>query len=69
MGCENKKYARCVVALVFSVLLNIILSYALLYITNNVNNPFVIMIGWVGIGFLIGGILYSFIEGNGDNDG
>ena len=69
MGCENKKYARCVIALVFSVIINIILSYALLYVTNNVNNPFVIAIGWVGIGFLVGGILYSFIEGGVDNDG
>ena len=69
MGCESEKYARCVVALVFSVLLNIILSYALLYVTNNVSNPFVVIIGWIGIGNLVGSILLRFIEGDSDNDG
>jgi len=65
--CRSEKYARCMVVLAFSVMLNCILSFALLYITNNVSNPVVVAIGWMGIGILIGSLLYSFIEGDEEN--
>ena len=67
MECRSEKYARCMVVLAFSVMLNCILSFALLYITNNVSNPVVVAIGWMGIGILIGSLLYSFIEGDEEN--
>ena len=64
MECRSEKYARCMVVLVFSIILNCILSYALLYVTNNTSNTVVISIGWIGIGILIGSLLFSFIEGD-----
>jgi steroid 5-alpha reductase family enzyme len=67
MGCRSEKYARCVVVLAFSIILNCILSYALLYVTNNVSNPVVIAIGWMGLGILIGSLLFSYIEGDEEN--
>jgi len=63
----RSKYARCMVVLAFSIILNCILSYALLFITNNVSNPVVVAIGWLGIGVLVGNLLFSFIEGDKEN--
>jgi hypothetical protein len=64
--CEDRRYYKCVVALVFSVILNSILSYALLYVTNYVSHPVVVLIGWMGIGILVGSLVLALVEGDED---
>jgi len=54
--------ARCKVVLAFSITFNMLLFYALMWVTGNTANPVVISLGWMGLGLLVAALVFSFVE-------
>ena len=53
---------RCKGVLLLSVICNMLLFYVLLWVTNNLANPIVISLGWMGLGLLVVALVFSFVE-------
>ena len=53
---------RCKVVLAFSITFNMLLFYALCWATGNAANPVIISLGWLGLGVLVGSLVFSFVE-------
>jgi hypothetical protein len=39
-----------------------LLLYALMWVTNNIANPIIISLGWMGLGLLVTALVFSFVE-------
>ena len=53
---------RCKGVLLLSVICNMLLLYALLWVTNNLANPIVISLGWMGLGLLVTALVFAYVS-------
>jgi uncharacterized membrane protein (DUF485 family) len=53
---------RCKGVLVLSITFNMLLLYALLWVTNNLANPIVVSLGWMGLGLLVTALVFAYVS-------
>jgi hypothetical protein len=53
---------RCKGVLLLSVVCNMLLLYALLWVTDNLANPIVVSLGWMGLGLLVTALVFAYVS-------
>ena len=59
---------RCKGVLLLSVTCNMLLLYAFMWVTDNLANPVIISLGWMGLGLLVVALVFSYVSEDEDED-